>query len=265
MADRPVVLVGCGRLGSALVEGWLKFGPVTPGRLIVLTPSEKAAVEAARAQGARINPDPDALGEAGAVVLAVKPARWREAAAPLGRLAPDAVVVSLMAGVQAGSLAAALARPVARVMPTTGVAQGQGVAALWSADPAARDRARDLFVGVADVVELTDEAQMDAATAAAGSAPAFLLAHVEALAEAAATRGLPREAALRLVRGALRSAAAGAAEPGDLQALIARVASPGGTTRAGLDASGRLIGEAARAAIDAAVDRARELGSEQSA
>lgn len=262
----PVVLVGCGRLGSALVEGWMRAGPVAPADLIILTPSEKPVAEAARSQGARINPGIEAVGEARAVVLAVKPAVWRAAVAPLaGGLAPDAVVVSLMAGVPAAAVSDVLAAPTARVMPTTGVAQAQGVAAVWAADAGARSTATDLFGAVAEVVDLADEALMDAATATAGSAPAFILAFVQALAEAGAAQGLSPDAALSLARGALRSAGAGAAEGQALEALIARVASPGGTTRAGLDASHDAVRQAARAAIDAAVGRARELGSEQPA
>lgn len=263
---RPVVLVGCGRLGSALVEGWMRTGPVTPAELIILTPSPKPVADAAQEAGARINPDLEALNTARAVVLAVKPAVWRAAVAPLaGTLAGDAVVISLMAGVGARPISEALDRPVVRVMPTTGVAQAQGVVAVWSDDARARFVAAELFGSVAEVVDLDDEALMDAATATAGSAPAFILDFVQALAEAGAARGLAPEAALTLARGALRSAAAGAAGGETLEALIGRVASPGGTTRAGLDASHDDVRRAARAAIDAAVDRARELGSEKPA
>jgi pyrroline-5-carboxylate reductase len=263
---RPVVLVGCGRLGSALVEGWMRAGPVAPADLIILTPSPKPVADAAQTAGARINPGLEALNTACAVVLAVKPAVWRAAAAPLaGALADDAVVISLMAGVGAGAISDALARPVARVMPTTGVAQAQGVAAVWSDEARARFVGAELFGAVAEVVDLDDEGLMDAATATAGSAPAFIMDFVQALAEAGVTRGLAPEAALTLARGALRSAAAGAAGGETLEVLIGRVASPGGTTRAGLDASHDDVRRAARAAIDAAVDRARELGSEKPA
>ncbi|HEV2082040.1 MAG TPA: pyrroline-5-carboxylate reductase dimerization domain-containing protein [Brevundimonas sp.] len=261
--DRPVVLVGCGRLGSALVEGWMRAGPVTPADLIILTPSDKPVAEAARAAGARINPEPEALAQARVVVLAVKPAAWRTAADALrGKLARDAVVVSLMAGVDAASIADVLDRPVARVMPTTAVAQARGVAAVWAQDATGRFIAAELFRSVAEVVDLADEELMDAATATAGSAPAFILDYVQALAAAGQAQGLDPAAALALARGALRSAAAGAAGDATLDALIARVASPGGTTRAGLDASHQAVMDAARAAIDAAVRRAGELGSE---
>lgn len=258
-----VVLVGCGRLGSALVEGWLATGTVDPAKLIILTPSEKPVAEAARAKGARINPPSSDLQGAGTVVLAVKPGLWRAAVASLaGAIRADAMLVSVMAGVGASDLAAAtgLSR-IARVMPTTAVAQARGVAALWSGRPKTREAARSLFARIADVVDLDAEAQMDAATAVAGSAPAFLYAFTEALARAGEARGLSGMAAARLARGALRSAGAGADTGDALDALIARIASPGGTTRAGLDAmaaSGDLD-RAAETAVAAAVKRAASL------
>ena len=257
-----VALVGCGRLGSAILEGWLKTGAVAARDLIILTPSDKPAAEAARAQGARVNPPIDALVEARALVLAVKPAKWREALGPLvGALNPEAVIVSVMAGVAAADISAVAGRPVARVMPTTAVAQGRGVAALWSEHAAARETARGLFEAVAEVVDLDQEAHIDVATATAGSAPAFIHAFVQALARAGEAEGLSADAATRLARGALRSAGAGVETGEGLETLIARIASPGGTTRAGLDAmaaSGDLD-RAARAAVRAAVQRARSF------
>ncbi len=257
-----VALVGCGRLGSAILEGWLKTGAVAARDLIILTPSDKPAAEAARAQGARVNPPIDVLVEARALVLAVKPAKWREALGPLvGALNPEAVIVSVMAGVAAADISAVAGRPVARVMPTTAVAQGRGVAALWSEHAAARETARGLFEAMAEVVDLDQEAHIDVATATAGSAPAFIHAFVQALARAGEAEGLSADAATRLARGALRSAGAGVETGEGLETLIARIASPGGTTRAGLDAmaaSGDLD-RAARAAVRAAVQRARSF------
>lgn len=257
-----VVLVGCGRLGSAILEGWLATEAVAPAELLILTPSDKPASDAARAQGARVNPPPAALAEARAVVLAVKPAYWREALEPLlANLPAHTPIVSVMAGVKADDIAALSGRPVARVMPTTAVAQARGVAALWSGDADARTTSRGLFAPIADVVDLDSEGLMDAATAVAGSAPAFVYAFGQALARAGEAQGLPTEAAQRLARGALRSAGAGAETGAALEALVARIASPGGTTRAGLDAMAAAgdLDRAARAAVEGAVRRAREI------
>mgnify|MGYP001459897786 CR=1 FL=1 len=175
----PVALVGCGRLGSAILEGWLKTGALVAPDLIILTPSDKPAADAARAQGAQVNPPAAVLGEARTLVLAVKPAKWREALGPLiGALNPETLIVSVMAGVAAADIYALADRPVARVMPTTAVAQGRGVAALWSDHAIARGRARGLFEAMAEVVDLDLEAHIDVATATAGSAPAFIHAFV---------------------------------------------------------------------------------------
>ena len=264
MTDGPITLMGCGRLGSAILEGWLKTGAVAPERLIILTPSSKPAAEAARAKGARINPGSEALGEVSALVVSVKPAMWRAASEPVApSLAADATVVSVMAGVRAASLSEVFgSRAVARVMPTTGVAQAQGVASIWAGTEAARGVARELFAPLAEVVDLADEGLIDAATAVSGSGPAYFHAFAKALAEAGVAEGLDPADAVRLARATLRSAAAGLQDGADLDALIARVASPGGTTQAGLKALVKAgMAEAAAAAVQAAVTRARELSA----
>ncbi|WP_396592686.1 pyrroline-5-carboxylate reductase family protein [Brevundimonas sp. R86498] len=250
MAPGPVTLLGHGRLGSALVEGWRLTGTVE--NLTVLTRADPAVCPG----GTRV------------LVIAVKPGAWRDAVAPLVSTLPaGAVVLSVMAGVRAAALATALpGHPIARVMPTTAVAEGRGIAAVWSEDPGARSVAHRLFDPVADTVDLADEALMDAATAVAGSAPAFFYAMAEALAEAGTAAGLPPEAAARLARGALRSAGSGADSDQSLETLISRIASPGGTTRAGLDALlDKGLDHAVRAAVEAAIDRARRLARDQPA
>jgi pyrroline-5-carboxylate reductase len=242
----PITLIGHGRLGSALVEGWRLTGSATP---TILTRAD----------------DPVCPAQTQALVIAVKPANWREAVAPLATSLPSgAVVISVMAGVRARDLATVLDRPVARVMPTTAVAQAQGVAAIWSEDPGARATAHALFAPIADTVDLDTESMIDPATAVAGSAPAFLYLFAQALAAAGAEAGLSPETAERLARGALRSAGAGVATEASLETLIARIASPGGTTRAGLDAlSDSGLAEAGQAAVEAAVARARALAGDQ--
>ncbi len=260
-----VALIGCGRLGSAILDGWRLTGAIAMDRLIILTPSKKASAEAARAEGARINPPLEALTEADAVVLAVKPAKWREAAGPLIEyLRADAVILSVMAGVRSAQLSGAFeARPIARVMPTTGVAAAQGIASCWSGSTGDRVVAHALFDRISDVVDLDEEALIDAATAVSGSGPAYVFAFIQALAEAGVAVGLSPDDATRLARGVLRSAAAGTGGDQSLQALIAQVASPGGTTEAGLRALAAAgMGDAVRAAVDAALARALELSSE---
>ena len=265
-SNGAIALIGCGRLGSAIVEGWLATGAVDPKRLIIVSPSDKPATEAARAVGAWINPPLSDLADVSAVVLGVKPAKWREASAPLLQtLSEAATVVSVMAGVRSASLSELFGdRSVVRVMPTTGVATGHGVAAVWSATAGARAVAHDLFQSLADVVDLDEEGQMDIATAVAGSGPAYVHAFTRALAAGGQAAGLDEASALRLARGAVRSAAsAGSNET--LEAMIARVASPGGTTEAGLRPlnAGGALDRAVGAAVAAALKRARELAGDQ--
>jgi pyrroline-5-carboxylate reductase len=215
-------------------------------------------------QGVRVNPADDELAAAKTVVLAVKPQIWREASAPLAQhLAPDAVVVSIAAGVRADDISQAYGgRRVARVMPTTAVAIGQGTASVFASDSEARARAHALFEPVATVVDLPNEELMHAATAVSGSAPAYLYAFVEALEAAGAKAGLEPAAASSLARSTVAGAAAllaqSGAEPADLRK---QVTSPGGTTQAALEVLMAELPELMARAVAATAKRSRELGS----
>jgi len=261
--EGPVVLVGCGRLGSAILEGWLLTQTVAAGDLIILTPSSKPAAEMARVEGARVNPELEALRDARALVLAVKPALWREAVTPLlPFLNARAVIVSVVAGVTAPTLAEGTGGwPIVRVMPTTGVARGRGVASIWAADDAAREVGRGLFAAMSETIDLSDEALMDAATAVAGSGAGYVYAFIAALAKAGEASGLDAATAKVLARATLRSAADAMGDE-DLDALIARIASPGGSTQAGLDVMAgddrlqRMLDET----VAAATRRNRQMG-----
>jgi pyrroline-5-carboxylate reductase len=258
----PILLLGAGRMGGALLAGWKRASAFPPDQLMIREPEPTAAVQAS---GALIDPDPAAMGRAMTVLLMVKPQTWREAAAQVApHLAPDAVVVSIAAGVASADLAAGFGgRRVARVMPTTAVAIGQGTASIFAADPEARARARALFAPVGAVVDLDDEDLMHAATAVSGSAPAYLYAFVEALEAAGVSLGLPPDAARGLARATTAGAAALMADSGaDPADLRRQVTSPGGTTEAALKV---LMGEGGlepllREAARAAEQRSRELG-----
>lgn len=260
----PILLLGAGRMGGALIDGWRRAGAVHPSQLMILDPQPGDAARAAAAEGAVLAPSDAQIGQARTVLLAVKPQTWREAAASLApKLSPEAVIVSIAAGVSSADLAAAFGRPIARVMPTTAVAVGHGTATLYAADAVARDRARALFTPVGAVVEVDDETLMHAATGASGSAPAYLYAFVEALEAAGVAAGLPRDAARQLARsttvGAAILMADSAAEPAELRA---QVTSPGGTTAAALEVllgAGGLEDLMTRA-VAAAAARSRELG-----
>jgi pyrroline-5-carboxylate reductase len=261
----PILVLGAGHMGGALIEGWLATGAFAASQLIISDPRAGGAAQAAVTAGAQLNPPLAALAQAPLVVLSVRPQIWRAVAAEVAPLlGPDAVVVSVAAGVRTADLAAVFAgRTVARVMPTTGVAVGKGAVSIFAHDAKARAAAHVLFDPVATTVDLADEALMDAAVAVSGSAPAYLYAFMEALAAAGVAEGLTPEAAKALVRATMVGAAAlldrSGEDPSDLRR---KVASPGGTTEAALkvlmrdDGLGPLLAET----VAAAARRSRELG-----
>ncbi len=259
----PILLLGAGRMGGALIAGWRKANAFSMGELMIRDPAPGA--EAAQS-GADLEPDEVRLGRARTVVLAVKPQVWREAAAAVApHLAPDAVVVSIAAGVRAADISEAFGgRKVARVMPTTAAAIGQGTASIFAADPEARARAHALFAPVGVVVDLADEDLMHAATAVSGSSPAYLYAFVEALEAAGVASGLAPAAAQALARATIAGAAAlmseSAADPAELRR---QVTSPGGTTEAALKVlmGPGGFGELLEKAVAAAANRSRDLGA----
>lgn len=264
MEHAPVLLIGAGRMGSALLAGWRRSGAFPFSGLLIRAPNPGEACRAAETEGARVNPPDSDLSAVRTVVLCVKPQMWRAVAPAYDAVLPaDAAVVSVLVGTRTADLRAGFGgRAVARALPTTGVARADGVTALYAPEPRSAAAARALFEPVSAVVDLPDEALMDAAGAVSASAPAYLYAFVEALERAGEAAGLPREAARTLARRTVVSAAAlfgeTGAEPAD---LIAQVASPGGTTRAALAV---LQGEGGlepllRDAVAAATRRAGEL------
>jgi pyrroline-5-carboxylate reductase len=258
----PILLVSAGNMGGALFAGWRRSGAFPISEIMIREPAPSAEIAAS---GARLNPDAAAIGAARTVALAMKPQIWRGVAAELASLlAPDAVIVSVAAGVASADISAAYGgRRVARVMPTTAARIGQGVASVYAADAEARARAHALFAPVGTVVDLASEDQMHAATAVSGSGPAYIYAFVEALEGAGVALGLAPAAARDLARATTAGAVALMSATGaDAADLRRQVTSPGGTTAAALAV---LQGEAGLAPLlrDAAVaaeQRSRELG-----
>jgi pyrroline-5-carboxylate reductase len=260
----PILLLGAGRMGGAMIDGWDLTAAFAPSALIIREPQANPTVSKAQAGGALLNPPDDVLGRAETVLMALKPQIWRAAADEIApRLKPAAVVVSIAAGVPLSDLEQVFAgHPLARVMPTTGVAIAKGVASIFARDPGARARAHELFESVARCVDLDDEALIDAATAVSGSAPAYWYALIEALESAAEAQGLPREAAQSLVRATMIGAGALLEQTGEEPAELRRqVTSPGGTTAAALEVFNgpRGFPGLAAEAVAAAVRRAKEL------
>jgi len=257
----PILLLGAGRMGGALIQGWREAGAFSAADLIVRDPN----VDAAAFEGALVNPPLSDLAKAKTILLAVKPQIWRQAIVDVvPHLAPDAVIVSIAAGVRAADISQAFGgRAVARVMPTTAVAIGRGTASLYADTADAREVARALFAPVATVVDLDSEELLHAATAVSGSAPAYLYAFVEALEAAGAGVGLDAAASAQLARATIIGAAAlmeaGGEEPAELRK---QVTSPGGTTAAALAVlmGQGGFGDLLPKALDAAIARSKELG-----
>lgn len=255
----PILMLGAGRMGGAMIDGWMAAGAFRPGDIMVRDPQPGGLPE-----GVVVNPGDEALRGARTVVLAVKPQIWREASAPLvEHLAPDAVIVSIAAGVKAADISQVYGgRRVARVMPTTAVAIGQGAASLHADDAQALAVARALFEPIATVAVLPNEELMHAATAVSGSAPAYLYAFIEALEGAGARQGLDEQAAKELARATIAGAAAllarSGADPADLRR---QVTSPGGTTQAALEVLMPELPDLMDRALTACANRSRALGA----
>lgn len=260
----PILMIGAGRMGGAMLQGWIRTGAFPMRDVLIRERSATPDAEAAGASGAQLNPDDGALHAAQTVVLGVKPQVWREVAREVEPLlSPDAVILSLAVGVRLVDLTDAFnGRRVVRSMPTTGVAVAKGACSLVSSDPEALRRGHALFDPIAATVDLADEAQMDAAAAVSGSAPAYFYALLEALQAAGQAQGLAPDASRALARAAFVGAAALMDESGAEPAELRRnVTSPGGTTEAALRV---FMGEAGFAsltgdAVAAAIERAREL------
>jgi pyrroline-5-carboxylate reductase len=257
----PILLLGAGRMGGALIEGWIRTEAFPEVDLIAVEPNPS---EALAASDVLLNPPDLYYSRAKTVLLAVKPQMWKAAAAQYApHLAEDAVIVSIAAGVRAADIAEGFGgRRVARVMPTTAVSIANGTASIYAADPVARARAHALFEPVATVVDLDDEVLMHAATGVSGSAPAYLYAFIEALEAAGVSAGLSPEAAKTLARATIAGSAALLGHSGEDPAELRRqVTSPGGTTAEALKV---LMGEGGlgpllEQAVAACVRRSKEL------
>ncbi len=261
-----LVLVGAGKMGGALLEGWLRLG-LDPKKIAVLEPQPAPEISALVQRGLKLNPEQKTLAGATAVVIALKPQVAAEAVPALAPLiAPSTVVISIMAGRTLQFLAGALNRPCAliRAMPNTPAAIGRGITVAVSRDADATQRPlADRLLSATGAVEwIDDETLMDAVTAVSGSGPAYVFLLAEALAEAGAAAGLPAALAAKLARETV----AGSGEllhRSPLAATILRenVTSPGGTTAAALTVLMGKDGLAAlmRRAVAAATARSREL------
>ena len=255
-------LVGCGNMAGAMVAGWraagIDLGPVT-----VIRPSG-AAVEGVRVVTAYPDERP------GFVMLGVKPQKLDEVVPDLApHIGKDAIVVSILAGTSAASLAQRFpeARAIVRAMPNLPVAHGKGVTALYAeqADDDARAMVGGLMEALGFAPWVDSEDDFSAIGAVAGSGPAYVARFTAALAEGARGLGLGDKLAARIAVETLVGTAAMAETGESMDDLARRVASPKGTTEQGLavlddarDGLRPLVGRM----LDAAIERGRQLAAE---
>ncbi len=270
--DGPVLLAGAGKMGAAMLSGWLARG-LDPKSVFVQEPSLSSdAADLVRRHGLRADAQYTSLQSAPAViVVAVKPQVMDQVFPPLAKLAgPKTLVVSIAAGKSIASFEKHLAAGAAviRAMPNTPAAIGRGITAAvgnMHVTPFQKADCEALLRAVGDVVWVEDEALIDAVTAVSGSGPAYVFLLTECLAEAGCVAGLDADVAMKLARATVAgSGALMDASPLDAATLRQNVTSPGGTTAAALGVLMREQGglkDLMIKAILAAKKRGRELGS----
>ena len=261
--ERGMVLVGCGRMGGALLDGWLRNG-VKPGAVHVIEPNPRPDL----AQKGVVL-DGDLPADPAVLFIAVKPQMMADVLPRLAQFGRDGTLVMTVA---AGTTIATYEKAfpgaaIVRAMPNTPAAIGQGISAILGnarATEADMDLARALMQAVGRVVRISHEDQMDAVTAVSGSGPAYVFLFLEAMTQAGVDMGLTAEQSYRLGVATFQGAselAARSTESADV--LRQRVTSKGGTTHAAIThMQAQQVPEHFVAAMRAAETRAKELAAE---
>ncbi len=225
MVDGSIILLGAGRMGSALLSGWISkredFGQV---RFIVLDPSPSKAVQAL-AESDHISLNPDLAGvdfyKVSAFVAAVKPQTLESALEPFcGKLESGTLILSIVAGKRVSKIPGALGGDVnvVRAMPNTPASIGLGMTACFAEDSVTksqRELCEGLLTSVGETAWVADEDLLDAVTGVSGSGPAYVFYLIEAMIEGAMRQGLSEELARQLVVQTVRGAAGLAHESSD--------------------------------------------------
>ncbi|CUH79149.1 pyrroline-5-carboxylate reductase [Tropicibacter naphthalenivorans] len=264
IAQNGLVLLGCGKMGSAMLEGWLAQG-LPESSVWVQDPHPSDWV---MSKGVHVN---EPLPKAPAIVLiAVKPQMMADALPSLQALGNgDTLFLSVAAGISIATYEELLGHdtPIIRAMPNTPAAVGQGITAIIGNAQASAENlstAEELLSAVGQVVRLDAESQMDAVTGVSGSGPAYVFHMIECLASAGEAQGLSPELAMALAKATVAGAGALAMQAAEDPAQLRKnVTSPNGTTQAGLevlmadDALPKIITDT----VAAAANRSRELAN----
>jgi pyrroline-5-carboxylate reductase len=265
----PIVLVGAGRMGGAMLKAWLRSG-LDPGQIVVVDPGAPPETVALRDEhGFSIAVAPEAVTTVpGVIVIGVKPQQMDDVLPGLGHLmGGQTVALSIAAGRTVESIARHLGpnQPIVRAMPNTPAAIGRGMTVAYANAQVTPEQTRvcsELLGAVGEVGWVEDESLMDAVTGVSGSGPAYVFLLTECLADAGVEAGLPRDLAEQLARATVQGAGA-LLEQSDAPAAKLRenVTSPGGTTEAAL---AELMAEPGlrdlmKRAVAAAARRSKEL------
>ena len=234
-----IVLAGAGKMGGAMLSGWLAQG-LDATQVAVVEPHPSEEIRALAARGVRLNPSPKDTGAVATLVVALKPQIFREAGAMLKSfVGSSTLVVSIMAGTTIASISEVCGGSVVRAMPNTPAAIGRGITVAVAANNVSTSQravADALLRATGSVEWVDDENLMDAVTAVSGSGPAYIFLLAEELARAGVEAGLPQDLATRLARETV----AGSGEllhRSEIPSATLRqnVTSPGGTTAAALE------------------------------
>jgi len=270
MVRGTLTLVGGGKMGTALLKGWLKSG-IDPKQIWIVEPDRSRHRELAGFGSVSIVADPDGLPStpAAVLVIAVKPQMMNDVVPTYrSRIATDGLVISIAAGTAIGTFERMLGsdRAIVRTMPNTPAAVGAGMTVLCANARTTNDHrmlAEGLMAAVGETAWIDDEDMMHAVTAVSGSGPAYVFHLVECLAAAGRQAGLPADLSMQLARTTVCGASAlMASDASPASTLRQNVTSPGGTTQAALgvlmDGSTGLADCVGRA-VEAASTRSREL------
>lgn len=259
--------LGAGQMATALAKGFVAAKLLKESGVVAFDPVP-AAVKGFQTAvpGATIAAsNADVVSQCAVVFMAVKPQQMAEVMQQVkGATTADKLFVSIAAGVTLANLAAGLnTQRIVRVMPNTPCLVGKGASAFargTGASNADGERVRELLAAVGVAVEL-DEKLLDAVTGLSGSGPAFVYVMIEALSDGGVRAGLPRPVATQLAAQTVLGAAQMVLGGEHPAVLKDRVASPGGTTIAGLQVlEDRGLRAALIAAVEAASERSKELG-----
>ncbi|MFK7745401.1 MAG: pyrroline-5-carboxylate reductase [Roseobacter sp.] len=265
IAANGLVLLGCGKMGSAMLAGWLNKG-LPPASVWVLDPKPSDWL-----QGTGVDLSGNLPAEPAIVLVAVKPQMMSEALPTLAAMGNGhTLFISVAAGVTLSYFEEVLGgrTPVVRAMPNTPAAVSQGITAIVGnpcVGPDALAEAELLLSAVGEVVRVDDESQIDAVTGVSGSGPAYVFHLIETMAAAGEAQGLSAEVAMRLAKATVAGAGALAMSAQESPAqLRVNVTSPNGTTQAALevlmDADTGFPALLPRA-VKAATDRSKELAN----